>query len=213
MALPPDGINPGVLANAINANGPFINGLLAHLNANVINTAMKANTLRSYDPGGSKGTFYDLVRPYDAGNPHAATNGLNPAVVAAIVNNNPSFLGELMGGMDPVSTSDALESANGRAFINTVIAQLGTNTTALKNVADALVYQGPQGNAIEMSRQLMIALASNGAPQFLAAQLNLAGSSSALQMLTMKCWSDNSMLSDPYMYGTFLDASVAPSPL
>jgi hypothetical protein len=122
-----------------------------------------------------------------------------------------------MGGMDPVATSDALESANGRAFINHVIGDLGANTTALKNVADALVYVGPQGNALEMSRQLMIALADNAnghaAVQFLANQLNMAGSSSALQMVTMKCWSNNSMLSDPYMYGTFLDASVAGYPL
>jgi hypothetical protein len=213
LAQPPDGINPAILANAINSNGPFITGLLANLNADVINNAMKANTLRTYDPGGPKGTFYDLVRPYNPADPHATTNGLNPAVVAGIVNNNPSFLGALMGGMDPVATSDALESANGRAFINHVITDLGANTTALKNVADALVYVGPQGNAIEMSRQLMIALGDNATVQFLANQLNMAGSSSALQMVTMKCWSNNSMLSDPYMYGTFLDASVAGYPL
>jgi len=78
----------------------------------------------------------------------------------------------------------------------------------LKNVADALDTPG----AIEMSRQLMIALADSSSVNFLVGQLNLAGLNSALAMVTMKCWSNNSMLSDPYMYGVFRYAAAVDAP-
>jgi hypothetical protein len=202
-----------VIATALNANGPFITGLISHLDATVINNAMNATTKKSYDPGGPKGMMYDLVRPYNAGNPHDPNNGLNPSIIAGIVNNNATFIGDLMGSMDPVAMSNALETANGRLFINTVLNQLAGRMDVLKNIADALVYNGPQGNAIEMARQLMIALGNHSAVDFLVSQLNAAGNNSSLAMVTMKVWSDNSLLSDPYMYGVFMYTSRAEYPL
>jgi len=105
-----------------------------------------------------------------------------------------------------VSTANTLASDNGRAFINSVVSGI-TNYTdpvthtnlVLKNVADALCTP----NAIAMSRQLMIALADPTTVSFLAGQLSLANLNSALAMVTMKTWSDNSMLNTRYMYGVF----------
>jgi hypothetical protein len=151
---------------------------------------------------------YDLVKP-------VAQGGIDPAIIAKIVNSNPAFLGDLMGGMDPVATANTLGSANGRAFVNSVISGVAnysdpvTHTNlVLKNVADALCTPG----AIEMSRQLMIALADSNSVNFLVGQLNLAGLNSALAMITMKTWSNNSFLSDPYMYGVFRYAAAVDAP-
>jgi hypothetical protein len=208
------GINPMIIASAINSNEPVIQGIIANLDADVINNAMDSTTLKSYlpdgsaRPGGPKGMVYDLVKP-------VAQGGIDPAIIAKIVNSNPAFLGDLMGGMDPVATANTLGSANGRAFVNSVISGVAnysdpvTHTNlVLKNVADALCTPG----AIEMSRQLMIALADSNRVNFLVGQLNLAGLNSALAMITMKTWSNNSFLSDPYMYGVFRYAAAVDAP-
>ena len=58
----------------------------------------------------------------------------------------------------------------------------------------------------------MIALADSNSVNFLVGQLNLAGLNSALAMITMKTWSNNSFLSDPYMYGVFRYAAAVDAP-
>jgi hypothetical protein len=163
-------------------------------------------------PGGGKGMMYDLIKPY---NPADPASGIDPAIIARIVNSNPTFLGDIMGGMDPVATANTLALANGRAFVNSVIGGIANyvdpvtgSNKVMKNIADALVTEP----ALEMSRQLMVALADSSAVSFLAGQLNLAGLNSALSMVTMKCWSNNSFLTDPYMYGVFRYAAAVDMP-
>jgi hypothetical protein len=65
--------------------------------------------------------------------------------------------------------------------------------------------------AMAMSQQLMLQLTPSA--QFLANQLNLAGTNSALRMVTMKSWTNNSLLTDEYMYGVFQSAAVENYPL
>ena len=67
-----ESLNPGVIVQIINGNPDFIKGLIGNLDAGVINAATDAATLYSYDTGGPRGMFYDLVRPYNPDNPGLA---------------------------------------------------------------------------------------------------------------------------------------------
>jgi len=194
---PLEGIDPGVLADVINESGLFIRDLIGLLDAPVLNAAMDEATLRTYDDGGPKGMFYTFTDPVE---------GLNPSLIADIVNDNADFIGGLMGGMDPATTASILETDNGKNFLNTVVTGLGGNPAAMEEIADALATTG----AMATSRQMMIAL--NPHAEFLSNQVNRPGMNNTLKMVTFKVWSDNDMLSSPYMFGTLDKTFIQPYP-
>jgi hypothetical protein len=173
-----ENLNPGVIVQIINSNPDFIKGLVGNLDADVINAAADAATLYSYDSGGPKGIFYDMVRPYDARNPE--TSGLNPQVIAALINSNAPFIGELMEKINPAQIANLLATDNGKKFINNVLTGVNGSDTALANLAQVLA-----GNP-EMSHQLLLALAEPAALSFLANQVNAPGENNVLHSLTLK---------------------------
>ncbi|MCG2795751.1 MAG: hypothetical protein L6427_07820, partial [Actinomycetia bacterium] len=199
----PNGIDPAVLAYVVNNNQAFITGLISYLDAGALNLAMRNATKLSYQPpvGPPVGMFYDLTKPPPA--------GLDPVVIAYIINNNEGFLEDLMGGMNPVTTATALNSVNGKRFINDVVTALKSSDQGLTNLAAAMA----DPDAIEMSRLLMIALSDNAALTFLRSQLNAQPmANNALSWVVMKLWSDNSSLSSPYMFGVFREAVIMDMP-
>jgi hypothetical protein len=211
---PTTGLDASKLAEVLNSNTePFISDLIGHLDVSVITGAMAATTLKSYDPGGPKGMLYDLVKP-------VAQGGISPQVVAALLNNNPTFLSNVMGDTinamnpdDPSGTlATLLSDPNLRTFLNQVIDNLSANPAVMKNVADAMAAPG----ALSFMHNLMLALGDNAAVQFLVDRLGSGpgglGIKNSLQYVTMKAWSDIGLLGSPYLFATITDFAVAPYP-
>ncbi len=215
MAPPPDGIDPGVLANVINNNGAFISGLISKLDATVLSNATIAATKKSYQPGGPKGQMYDFTRPYNPASPHSPDNGLNPAVIADIINSNQAFLTDYMDNSDPVANANLLESVNGRNFVLNVVNAAANNMDALQSLIAAMASPG----AIETSRQTNILLAVNAnlpgsVAQYIKNQINAVGKiNNVLSWVTVKTAGKVNPQPTDCSYGTFLEAVVQDYPL
>jgi hypothetical protein len=213
LMSPTSGINPGMIAAVLNNPSvqPFLNSLIGNLNAGQINAAMRNATVLSYPagPGRPSGMFYDLVKPYVPGRPDIS--GINPAVIASLVNHNPTFIGNLMGAMDPVSTAQILNSGNANTFLNSVVTLLQGDATARQHVADALANP----DALTMTTNLMLAMGGDDQlVTWLADELNYAGTNNQLMNVTFKIWSDPSSMPvipfttiSPYLFGNFKSAA------
>jgi len=184
----------------------------------VINAVADQAILCSYETGGPKGVFYDLVRPYDPGNPEIS--GLDPQIVAALINSNAPFIGELMGKMDPAQMASLLATDNGKQFINKALTGVNGSNEALTNLAQVLAGDP------EISHQLFLALAEPAALSFLADQVNAPGANNVLHSLTLKIkspvvgpvdipGSDQRMkiqISSEYLYAVPLEVAVKEYP-
>jgi len=198
------GLDPQLVVEVVHNNQAFIQQLIGYLHADVINQAVKNSTILSYptSAGGPKGALYDLIGP----------GGLNPAVVAGLLNNNATFLGNLLGGMDPSATASILDSVNGRDFIGKVVKDLTDNPANLELITNALA----DSNAIETTRKVLLSLADPAAVSFLVAQLNLAGLGNPLAGITVKLLDNLTMgglITSRYMYNTFVGYKVEDAPV
>jgi len=169
-------LSAAALVDIVKNSEGFIKNLIANLDASAINAATGASTLYTYEAGGPKGMFYDLVKPVSQG-------GLDPVKVADIIN-SPSvanFVGALMGHMDPSQTAGLLSTPNGEAFLKAVLDQIQGSPTAEANIA--AVLSNPAG--VEMMHQLYLALADPSVLGFLVSKINAAGPNSVLRYLTL----------------------------
>jgi len=219
---PASGIDAWMLAAVLNnpTSQSFLNSLIGNLNAGQINTAMRNAIKLSYKPDGTpqtpSGMFYDLVKPYIPGDPQHS--GIDPKVIAGIVNNNPTFIGELMGAMEPYAaqTAQILNAAmtpdvHGYSFLNSLVTLLNGDATARQNIANALANP----DALTMSQNLMLAMGGDSdLVGWLADELNYAQNDNKLRNVTFKIWSDPASMPQiwgvtisPYLFGNFRSAS------